>query len=284
MPDNPAPTGTTATLEQPAGTESNFSWKTQLSQDFANSPTMQKFPDTKEGFNAAIKSHLSLEQMLGKEKVVIPKDEKDTEGWGHLAKAIGVPDKADAYGLPDPEFPEDVKGVALDKSKFQEIALKHKLAPWQAKSLWTEYSGMLRDTYTKAVTEKQTEVQNMVNKLRSEWGDAYETNVELGQMVINKFSSDKDMQDWITSSILSNPNGAKFLSKIGSQFAENKIGEFGFKKFSLTPDQAQTEIDSIVRDQNHPYNNDKLPRAERQRAIDYVNSLYATINRAKGQA
>lgn len=283
MPDNPAPTGTTVTQEPPVTTQpSDFSWKGHLSPDFANSPTMQKFPDTKDGFNAAVKSHLSLEQMLGKEKVVIPKDEKDTEGWANLHKALGVPDKPEAYGLPDPEFPDTMKDMVLNKEKFSEIAHKHKLTPAQAKSLWGEYSGMIRDTYTKAVSAKQTEVQNMVNKLRSEWGDAYDTNVELGQMVINKFANDKETQDFITSAILSNPNGAKFLSKIGSQFSENKIGEFAYKKFSLTPDQAQAEIDSITRDKSHPYNNDKAPRAERDRAIDYVNSLYAAANKGRG--
>ncbi len=285
MPDNPAPQGTTATQEAPAGTVTqDFSWKTNLTPDFANSPTMQKFADNKDGLNAAIKSHLSLEQMLGKDKVVIPKDEKDTEGWANLAKAMGVPDKAEGYGLADPEFPEGMKGVTIDKNKFAEIAHAHKLTPGQTKGLYGAYQEMIKSAYTKAVTDKQAEMQGTINRLRSDWGDAYDTNVELGQMVINKFASDKETQDFVTAAILSHPNGVKFMAKIGNQFAENKIGEFGYKKFSLTPDQAQAEIDTIVRDKAHPYNNDKLPQGERQRAIDYVNNLYATINRAKGQA
>jgi non-homologous end joining protein Ku len=72
---------------------------------------------------------------------------------------------------------------------------------------------------------------------------------------------------------------------LGEQFAENKIGEFGYKNFSLTPDQAQQQIDEIVGDQKHPYNNDRANPAERERAIDLVNSLYASIAKAKqGQA
>lgn len=262
-------------------TQPAFNWKQNLGPDYANSPTMQKFPDTKDGLNAAVKSHLELEQMLGKEKVVIPKDEKDAEGWSRLAKALGVPDKAEAYGLADVELPDTMKGVVFDKAKFAEIAHAHKLTPGQAKSLWGAYTEMIKGAYTKAVQDKQTEMQGTINRLRSDWGDAYDTNVELGQMVINKFSSDKETQDFITAAVLSHPNGVKFMAKIGNQFAENKIGEFGYKKFSLTPDQAQSEIDTIVRDPKHPYNNDKLPKAERQRAIDYVNNLYNVIERAK---
>lgn len=262
----------------------DFSWKTQLAPDFANSPTMKKYADTKDGFNDAVKAHLSLEQMLGKEKVVIPKDEKDVEGWTNLAKALGVPDKAEGYGLADPDFPEAMKGVTIDKQKFAEIAHAHKLTPGQTKGLYGAYQEMIKGAYTKATQDKQAEMQGTINRLRSDWGDAYDTNVELGQMVISKFASDQETQDFVTAAILSHPNGVKFMAKIGNQFAENKIGGFGYKKFSLTPDQAQAEIDTIVRDKNHPYNNDKLPRPERDRAIDYVNNLQATINRAKGQA
>ncbi len=287
--DTAAPAGTTGTQDAPIETApkinpGDFSWKSQLAPDYANSPTFQKFPDTKDGFNAAVKSHLSLEQMLGKEKVVIPKDDKDVEAWANLSKALGVPDKPEAYGLPDAEFPDTMKNITMDKARFSKIVHDHKLTPGQAKGLWGAYQEMIKGTYTKAVTDKQTEMQGTINKLRSEWGDAYDTNVELGQMVINKFASDKETQDFVTAAILSNPNGVRFMAKIGNQFAENKIGEFAYQKFSLTPEQAQSEIDTITRDKNHPYNNDKMPKGERQRAIDYVNNLYATINRAKGQA
>ena|SRR3990167_3265857 len=122
----------------------------------------------------------------------------------------------------------------------------------------------------------------VVNQMRSEWGDAYDTNVELGQLVINKFASDQDSQDFVTASLMKHPNGIKFLSKIGSQFAENKIGEFGFKRFSLTPEQAQSEIDGILAEPKHPYNNDRAAPAERDRAIDYVNGLYKLISKSRG--
>src|SRR3990167_7826036 len=59
----------------------SFSWKSQLAPDFANSPTMQKFSDDKSGFNEAVKSHLSLEHLLGHEKVPIPKGPEDKEAW-----------------------------------------------------------------------------------------------------------------------------------------------------------------------------------------------------------
>jgi hypothetical protein len=183
------------------------------------------------------------------------------------------------YGLQDPELPNEMKGITMDKAKFAEVVHAHKLTPGQAKGLWQAYTEINKDVYQKTMNDHRTKVTDTINRLRGEWGDAYERNVELGQTVINKFAVDKDMNDFMTSTILSDPRGIKFLAKIGNQFAENKIGEFAYKNFSLTPDQAQAEIDTIVRDKQHPYNNDKAPAAERERAISYVNSLYAARSR-----
>lgn len=286
--DNQAPVQTdntsTQPVTQPPPTETGFTWKSNLSPDYVNSPTMQKFPDTKDGFNNAVKSHLELEKMMGHDRVVIPKDEKDSDGWNKLAKALGVPDKAEQYGLPDVSVPETFKGLSFNKREFAEVAHSLKLTPGQTKTLWETYTSKAMDGYGKALQEHKKQMEQVVNQMRSEWGDSYESNVELGQMVINKFSGDKETEDYVTASLVKDPRGIKFLSKIGSQFAENKVGDFAHKNFSLSPDQAQAEIDQITNDPKHPYNDDKANPDVRKRAIDYVNNLYAVKLKFQGQA
>lgn len=274
--------GAVTTTSAPTDT---FSWKSKLNPDLANAPTMQKFDDSPEGLGKAIESHLSLEKLLGHEKVPIPKSVDDVEGHNRLAKALGVPDKAEGYGLADPQMPEELakSGMTFDKQKFAETVHAFKLTPNQAKGLWKAYTEMSVTAYTKALQEHQQNLQSVVNQLRSEWGDAYETNVDLGQTVINKFTPDKDTNDYLTSILSRDPRAIKFLAQIGNQFAENKVGEFSYKRFSLTPEQAQTEIDEILRDPTHPYTNPKATPAEHERAVMYVNSLYQAIAKAKGQ-
>jgi hypothetical protein len=278
--DNQAPVEDNASTQKPG--EVGFSWKGQLAPDFVNSPTMQKFSDDKAGFNEAVKSHLSLEQLLGHEKVPIPKGPEDAEGWNRFNKAMGIPEKAELYGLPDVEIPASMKGMTFDKNQFAETVHSFKLTPNQAKGLWEAYTNTQKEIYLKALKEHQDHMNQVVNQMRGEWGDAYDTNVELGQLVINKFAQTPEEQDYITSVLAKDPVGIKFLAKIGNQFAENKTGEFGYKRFSLTPDQSQEEIDNILRDPNHPYNSEKATRAEHERAVDYVNSLYKQINKARG--
>lgn len=259
-----------------------FSWKTQLPSDFQNSPTLKKFEDTKDGFKEAVRSHLELERLLGYEKVPIPKGKDDSAAWSIFSKAMGIPEKPDGYGLPDAVIPDTMKGLTFDKAKFSEIVHQNRLTPEAAKGIWGAYTDMTKQAYAKAQKDHQDLITNNINQLKGEWGDAYQSKIELGQMVINKFSEDKDTNDYITAVLSKDPAGIRFLAKIGDQFAENKIGDFKYQRHSLTPEEAQNEWDSIRRDMNHPYNNDKAPQAERDRAIQYVNSLVGIARRPKG--
>lgn len=261
----------------------SFSWKNRLMPDYANSPTIQLFPDTVEGFNDAVKSHLGLVRLVGNEKVPIPKGKDDVLAREVFNKALGVPDSPEGYALADVEIPESMKGLTFDKQAFAKTIHSQHLTPDQAKGLWENYTAMSKQTYDKALKEHQARITETTNALRQEWGDAYKSKVDLGQMVINKFSGlDKEMNDFITASLVSDPRGIKFLASIGDQFAENKIGDFKYQRHSLTPDEAQAEIDSIRRDPSHAYNNEKMSKAERDRAIDFVNSLLQVAKKPNG--
>ena len=257
-----------------------FSWKNQLSPDFANSPTMQKYADTKDGFNDAVKAHLELQKMMGHDKVPIPKG-PDDPAMVLFKKAMKIPDTAEGYGLTDVQVPENMNGVSFDKGKFAEALHKFNLTPYQAKGLWGAYTEMVKQQHANIVKETKDAVTNATNLLRSEWGDAYQSKVELGQLVINKFSDSQEMNDFVTAVLVKDPRGVKFLAKIGEQFAENKIGDFRYQRHSQTPEEIQREIDLIVSDLNHPYNNPKALQLDHDRAVDYVNTLRAALNRAK---
>jgi hypothetical protein len=258
-----------------------FSWKSNLPSDYVNSPTMQKFTDDKDGLAKAVQSHLSLEKLLGHEKVPLPKDDKDIAGIQAFNKAMGIPDTAEGYALKDATIPDSMKSMSFDKKTFAETVHKFGLTPKQANGLWEAYTQMSMGVYNKYVTENNAQLAQLVNELKQEWGDAYDPNVELGQMVINKFSDSEEAANYITASLLKNPQGAKFLAKIGSQFAENKIGDFKYQRFSFTPEQAKQEIDKIMNDPQHPYLNPKATNEEHDRAVLYVNQLWEQVN--KGQ-
>ena len=262
-----APTGASASV--PA-------WKESItSPDLRNS--LSKFEDTPEGIGKLAESYNNLEQLLGRDKVPIPKDINDVEGWSRLSKALGVPDKAEGYGLADAVIPKDLAqmGLTLNKNEFAEVMHAHKVPPGAVKGIWDVYQQKAIGAYTNAMKAHQEQLTNTVNTLRGEWGDSYETNVELGQMVINKFSDSQETNDKITALLSKDPAGIKFLAKVGSQFAENKVPEFQMKRFSLAPEEALDEVIKIKMDLDGPYHNSKgkFTAKEHQVAVDRVNHL-----------
>lgn len=252
------------------------SWKESISTpDLRNS--LSKFDDTPEGIGKLAESYNNLEKLLGHDKVPVPKDINDVEGWNRLSKALGVPDKAEGYGLADASIPKELseRGLTLNKNEFAEVMHAHKVPPGAVKGIWEVYQQKAIGAYKQAVAQQQEQLTNTVNQLRSEWGDSYETNVELGQMVINKFSDSQETNDKITALLSKDPAGIKFLAKVGEQFAENKVPEFQMKRFSLAPEEAMEEVNKIRQDPNGPYmnQNGKFTDKEHQASVDRVNHL-----------
>jgi len=269
-----------------AGAGQAWNWKSQLTPDVKGSPLTSKFDDTPDGLNKALTSYANLEQLLGHEKVPIPKDVNDVEGWNRFSKAMGIPDKAEGYGLADANIPKDMaaKGLTLDKNQFAEIMHAHKVHPAAVKGIWDTYQKVNVEAYSKSMNAHKEQLVKTVNQLKSEWGDTYDTNVELGQMVINKFSADKDTNDFITTVASSDPRLIKFLAQVGSQFAENKIPEFQMKRFSLSPADAKEECLKMSKDMNGPYMNQagKFTDREHAAAVDRYNMLIGVAQRANG--
>lgn len=260
------------------------SWKGFLRNDLKESPLLTKFEDNPDGLNKAVESHANLEKLLGNEKIPIPKDANDKEGWARLNKALGVPEKPDGYALPDVKLPESMKNMAFDKARFAEAMLKTNATPTQANALYKMYTDMQLASYNQHMEALQKNLDTMVTALKTEWGPAYNTNVELGQSVISQFSGDKETEAFLTAALSGDPRGVKFLKKLGDQFAENKVGDFNVKRFAVSPEEAQAEIDKMTRDLEGPYmdTKNKFTPKERQVAIDRMNTLRGVIHRSKG--
>lgn len=259
-------------------------WKSGIRTDLRDSPFLAKFEDTPQGLEKAMESYGNLEKLLGHDKVPMPKGPDDKEGWARFNKAIGVPDKADGYGLKDASIPDSMKGMTFDKAKFAEIVHANGLTPTQAQGLWKTYTDLQVSAYNQHLDALQANLNKTMNALKQEWGDAYNTNVELGQNVINQFSGDKETADFLTAALLADPKGIKFLAKLGGQFSENKVGDFNVKRFAVSPEEAQNEIDKMTRDLEGPYMNqsNKFTAQEHAAAIERMNSLRAVVARAKG--
>lgn len=280
-PAGDPPAGDPPAGDPPAPAPEKFSWKSKIGEDLSKAPSLGKFEDTPEGLAEAAKSYVNLEKLLGHEKVPLPKGPDDTEGIAQFRKATGVPETAAEYNLPDADLPGDMGNLAFNKDAFQEVIHKFGLTPAQAEGLWKAYTEMSGNVYASHMKGFQDTLNKNINALRAEWGDAYAGNVELGDMVIQKFSDDQAMADFLTSALSKDPAGMRFLAKIGNQFSENKIGDFQYKRFAMTVEEAQNELARIKNDPNHAYNNERATEKDHEEAVAHVNRLLA-ISMGKG--
>jgi hypothetical protein len=274
------PPVTTTTPPAPVTPTVSETWKGKLGEDLANAPLVQNFEDTPEGFKKQVESHVNLEKLLGHEKIPMPKGPDDVEGQARFNKAMGVPETGEGYNLPDANLPGDLSKMTFDKGAFANVAKDLNLTPNQATGLWNKYVEMSGTVYQGHMTTANENLNKSINALRAEWGDTYAVNIELGEMVVAKFAQDQNSADFITASLSKDPAGQRFLAKIGSQFAENKLGEFQFKKFSSSPEEAAEEANKIKNDPKHPYSNMAASQKEHDAAVDHVNRLIS-ISRGK---
>jgi len=173
----------------------------------------------------------------------MPKGDDDAEGWSRVFDSLGRPKTAEDYKLPVPEGdPGEFAKVAA--GKFHELGLTAK----QAQSLPSWYNEMGTNTVQaqQQQTAQQTEAQ--VNELKSEWGQAWDENVELGRRAAREYGLDQStltkMENAIGTSEL-----LKLMSRIGRGQTEHSFeGGKSTTSFGMTPEAARNRINALRND------------------------------------
>lgn len=259
-------------------------WHTQLSEEYRNHPSIQKFSDV----NGMAKSYLSLESLMGQEKVPVPKSADDTNAWNIVHKAFGVPESPDKYDLKV----EGVENIQLDA--FKERLYKNHISQEAAQDLlnahiedFNNYRQAQAQAFNDAATKATTE-------LKKEWGLKYEENLKQANTFLEKMSSSKEEYDYFNNLIGNDAKFIKLLSKMGNSISEGNLGGFEGQNggFTKTPAEAKQALDEILNNPDDAFwagarnkRNDMkyckehhlsyVSEEERKARVDYVNSLMA---------
>lgn len=262
-------------------------WYSSLNEEFRNHPSIQKFNDV----NGMAKSYLSLESLMGQEKIPVPKGADDLNAWSLYNKAFNVPETADKYEFKVDGF-EDV-----DLSGYKEVFHKHHLSNDVANDLITQHL----QAFTEYEQLRQQEIDNARDKasseLKKEWGMKYEENLKTARNFLEKMSESKEDFEYYNAQIGNDPKFIKLLTKLGNSISEGELGGFEGQSrgFTKTPAEAKEEFDKIMSDTNDAYwagsrnkrNDLKYCREhglsyvsedERKNRVAYVQSLMAMMN------
>lgn len=248
----------------------------------ANTPFYDGFQDSdikswtaNKGFESpeiAMKSYQNLEKLMGHDRagrtVVLPGDDATPEERAAFMAKLGRPDKPDGYEMPQGG---DEGFMKWAKETFHEIGLPAK----QAKALtdkWQEYAGGANEAMQQA---QQAKFAGETDRLKKEWGAAFEDKVKTVDRAAAQFGLDTDALTALRNAW--GPHKAMtFFERVGSGLGDGEyISGSGAKSFSgaMTPDQAQGRIKELRSDNAFTakyVNGDATARAEMERLHKYA--------------
>lgn len=193
---------------------------------------------------ALIKAARSSEQLIGHEKVALPKDANDVDGLKRVWSKLGWPDKPEDYGL---ELPE-----GADKSFVDRMVKKmhgNGVSKSAAQALVKDYLSFGSEQQQRVAQQQQAERTQQLDALKVEWGAATERQVQIAQRGIDAFAPEgmlEKLRDAIGPAAT-----LKFFNRLGLELTEAKrIDGEGDAFGPMTPAQAKYAIQQKMLDRN----------------------------------
>jgi len=222
--------------QEEGGGQAGETWLSSLPDELRENPSLTKFKEPVEVY----RSYVSLEKKIGEKGIIKPKDDAPPEEWNKYYVALGRPETPDSYeigrpeGLPD-EFPysEELEG------QFKQWAHEAGLTAKQAKGLFDKYIQANIGAYDKASKEIGEARGKAEQVLRSEWGDNYDTNLELALKARRQFAPDQGPEwEQLEFGLGNNPTLVKMFANIGARMSEGELIKGTPQPGTMTEEQA----------------------------------------------
>lgn len=220
-----------------------------------------------------IKSYVHAQRKMGADKVVVPNKNSTNEEWLGFYHKLGLPTEFDAYNVNAPE--KSVLKQELAEA-FKKTAYENRLLPDQAQAMFDFLNNHTSQEMERMQHSQEEELNQKINGLKEEWGEAFEKNVHTAKLAVNEFGGE-DLKAYLNETGLGNdPNIIKVFNEIGKKFfAEDNFQGESKPAYSLSPDEAQQRINEIQGDFNGPYYNSMHP--DHKRIVDEVGKLFQML-------
>lgn len=189
----------------------------------------------------AIESYRNLEKTFSAaDKIVLPKEEGDKDGWGKVYKALGRPDTADGYQIPVAKG-----GSAEDLKVFQTKAHELGLTQKQAAELAKWYDGDIAARTDAAGNQSKQQLDVEIAQVKDNWGSNYQQNAEIARRGSDLLGFTAADIDKLESTIGHKKTMDMFL-KVGQGSKEGRFVDGDGTKFNpATKEAAQARLDEI---------------------------------------
>ena len=253
------------------GGDTPGNWKTSISEEFRNDPSIEKFTE----IDALAKSYINATKMIGQDKLVIPTNNSTEDQWNEVYEKLGRPESADKYTL---DINSEV--VSMDEGAVKSFAEQsHKLGlnNKQAQGILEFYKNNMEGTAQQSKIDTETAQTQSEQQLRQEWGRDFEGKVKqagaLAKANINPEVLDMQLQDG--TRIGDHPEIIKGFAKIAGMMSEDKILSSESENTNTSKD-IESEISAISNDKNGPYWNKNHP--DHDKTVQKVYTLREMLN------
>lgn len=163
------------------------------------------------------RAYTNLEKLLGREKIPVPVDENDEEGWQRWYNAAGRPEAPDKYEFQRPELPPDLPYDEDTEKAFRAWSHSNGLSKKQAKNLYEGFVKTQIERHAGWAKEQQQRKAELEAGLQREYGGKLESVKAQAGSVVREFA-DPEFREFLDQSQLGNdPRMIRFMAKVGAK-------------------------------------------------------------------
>ena len=248
-----------------SGASENQDWRSSLTDELKNNPTIQNIKDLESAANTLVHQ----QKMIGS-RIPIPKtDEEKAE----LYTKLGRPETSEKYNFTIPEthskfFNEEQ--VKQFKNVAHQIGLNNDqakaLIDFQVKSV--DFENQRRDSEM-TVGKKNTE-----EMLRKDWGYDYDNKVRSARRAMSVYA-DNELMELLDTEAGNHPSVVRLFARLGEDITEEMAKNTQNNKLAVSPVDAKGDIAKIYADAKHPYHDAGNP--EHRNAVEQVKQLHEKV-------
>lgn len=192
-----------------------------------------------------ITSYKNLEKIIGPDRagrtVVLP---KDGESPDEFYNKIGRPEQPDGYKLKWPDStPESTQ------KWYRDQAHKMGFTQQQASDFIEQFTQFSNQSAQQTTESQQAMIQEELKQVRTEWGQAYDANVQAARSAASQFGLQSADIDALESA-LGPKKTMNFLKEIGVSLGEDQFTSGQRNSgFIMSPGEAQAQISELKLDE-----------------------------------
>jgi hypothetical protein len=243
----------------------NQDWKSTLSEDLRNDPTLKNFKDVE----SLAKTVVHQQKQMGN-RIPIP---KTPEEHMEVYNKLGRPETADKYEVAVPETHTEYIGED-QINQFKNVAHNIGLNNEQVKQLIDFQVKNIDAQAQRYQTDIAVQKQHTEESLKKEWGHEYDMNVRNARRALQVYG-DPEITELMNGEAGNIPAVVKMFARLGKDVTEDMAQNTQNNNLATSPLDAQQEITDIMDDGEHPYHNGK--HREHLQAVEHMRQLHEKV-------